>query len=212
VKKADFIRLSVYSVLAVLSGAGAGLVVSLWTQSFWITAIAWLVGSGVPLFFIGRWWMRTTTAAGISTKVEWSRSRVVVTSLFVVTLGAWFGIAYALYATTGNRFLESAVPLVALFPITIFLSRKLAAFIPAPKPQDRSTLRVTFYMQFVLFALFASNLGIQLTHHLNDATLELSRNVIVAGYVTLLPLLILNAFVIRKRLLMSLGTSTERFA
>jgi hypothetical protein len=67
-------------------------------------------------------------------------------------------------------------------------------------------------MQFVLFALFASNLGIQLTHHLNDATLELSRNVIVAGYVTLLPLLILNAFVIRKRLLMSLGTSTERFA
>jgi hypothetical protein len=208
VKTRDFVLLMVYILLMTIVAGGASFLVGLWTDNVAATVLSMAIVTGLGMFLILRWWLRIARKAGITTKFEWTPSRVTFAITYIAAILLATAVNYANYAFTKSRISEFAVSLIVLFPILAFLAWKTSLLANTPKPQEASMLRFSFYMQFALAMLFSLNLALQLRpwHHAYD--LGTGENLIIAGYIVLIPLFPINAYYIRKRYLQARDSAT----
>lgn len=200
-KTRDFVLLMVYIAIMTIVAGGASFLVALWTNNIVGTALAMLFVTGIGTFFILRWWLRIARTAGITTKIEWTPSRVTLAIAYLSAILLATAVNYANYSFTKSRLSEFAVSLIVLFPILAFLAWKASLLANTPKPQEASMLRFSFYMQFVLAILFSLNLALQIRPWHQDYDPDTGQNLIIAAYIVLVPLFPINAYYIRKRYL-----------
>ncbi len=208
-KKADFVLLIVYSFLMVIVAGGVSFLVGIWTDNDVALFITMGVVTIVGGYFLLRWWLRKARAAGIA-KVKWTPSRVTFAIAYMAAILFATAINYTNYAITGSRISEIAVSLIALFPALTFLAWKGSQLADPPAPQEASMLRFSFYIQFVLLVVFSLNLAIQLHPERHDYGLATLHNLIIAGYIVLIPLFPINAYFIRKRYLKARDSAAPR--
>lgn len=165
----------------------------------WVVAfVTMLVTLTLPGFFVMRWWLRRSRAAGIPLMVHTRPNKLRFGGLAAVFMIAAFALEFASFAVAHSRLAEAAISAFLVAPAAFFLVRSSFAQMNPPKPQETRTLQVSSTLYVALPLIFSLNLALQLHPHRTD-DVPTFHNALIALYFTLIPMFPSSAYFMRRR-------------
>jgi hypothetical protein len=202
--KLPFRRLFAYTLGVAFVASACGFAACMAAPSLHVDQLgAGFFATGSMLLFLGfflmRWWIRLSRAAGVPQMVTSKRNAALYGGLLVLILVGGTALAYFVYATTGSRLAEAGTSLFLVAPAAFVVARASYAHMKAPVSQEAPSLRVTAIVQPFLAAIFTVNLVLQLgTRHV-EGDLRVLHDANIAGFLILIPIMPIGTYFLWQR-------------
>jgi hypothetical protein len=197
-----FRRMFVYSFAIVFvasacgfaaSAAAPGLHVSPFDAALFVSAsILVILG-----FFLMRWWLRVSRAAGVPLLVSSKRNATADAALLTAFVLGGAALAFFLYDATGNRLTEAGVSLLLVAPAAFVVMRASYADMRPPVSQEAQSLRTSAVTQAVWGVIFAVTIVEQI-RSMNAGMMALHDAVIALDFI-LVPIMPIRGYFIWQR-------------